>query len=687
MGRTSSPRKATPVTRTLSRPAAVPSNLFQPSLPSPLRTSSSSTPSTTTSATASPAPPESKQKKDKMPAQKRSFSDLTTAANPSTPSETSQSSKKPRRKPRTRSKRSKDDTTKITPDRNGASGDLEDGEVEEGEVVEGDFSDLFMVDTTPAAVKVENRYVETSGETPVGEKGKKGERGGEDEANLPLSGRKAEAARQDEEPEVDDDDEEMDDDAALRLFAKEVALTSSESGSDSDDSDQDEDEEGQPAEALMLYDDEEGLKRAIQGKIVDDSSAPATGRYYKEADLTKTCVLCGEHGHTSRDCTHQQCFICGSIDEHEARSCPVALVCSACGSRGHFARDCDIPSSSRQSYGTRCSICQSNSHMNVNCPTIWRIYDTSGPKPPKRKPVLACANCGSTKDHFVDDCLLPRGHPMRYVDPSAFNRAALGPSVSLPTYTSTSSTSTFAARRRGAPSASQAQAQKRAYEEDGDDDWFASRSSGRGGSGGGGGGRGQAPPPAYRPSRSAGGGWGSGSGSNRGGSGKKGQHIHFGGFSNESRERISHFEDPPPSGPKTYGSSSSSAYRDRDRDSGRDYYAGQSGRGGYDSPRERERDYASIFGSSASSSTGGGGRRNVGGSGKGGGSGRGTPSLLDRIGGGDSGGGGGKVRRGPSYRGPPVAPTTGTPTGAATSEPVARLGRSAASGGSPFSLC
>lgn len=46
-----------------------------------------------------------------------------------------------------------------------------------------------------------------------------------------------------------------------------------------------------------------------------------------------------EHGHSSRDCTHSQCFICGAIDtDHEARNCPVALVCSACGSRGHFAR-------------------------------------------------------------------------------------------------------------------------------------------------------------------------------------------------------------------------------------------------------------------------------------------------------------------------------------------------------------
>ncbi|BGP12324.1 hypothetical protein JCM10213v2_000237 [Rhodosporidiobolus nylandii] len=605
MGRTASPKKPTPAARSLSSRLA-PS--FTPAAPSPLRSASSAAASAPASAAASPAHAESPS----MPAQKRALDDV---ADPSTPAG---GAKKAKRKARGR--KAKREAK--------AAGGAED--VEEGEVVEGDFSDLFMVDTTPAAVKAENRFVDTPGKrSGVDEDG---DAKVDDLTSLPLSGAKAGQAVADPDEEEEEEEDELDENEALRLFAKEVALTEDE---DSDDSDGSSDEEDGQAEALMLYDDEEGLKQAIKGKIVDDSSAPVTGRYYKEADLTKTCVLCGEHGHTSRDCTHQQCFICGAIDEHEARNCPVAL-------------DCDVASGSRSSYGTRCSLCQSSNHMSANCPTLWRIYDTSGPKPPKRKPVLACANCGSTKDHFIDDCLLPRGHPMRYVDPSAFNRAALG-NVSLPSYSAAPS----ASRRRGAPSASSASKQRSFDDDAGDDDWFASRArSGGGGSAAGKGGRGQPPPPAYKPSRAQGGGWGS---NGAGGSGqKKGQHLHFGGFSDESRNRLQHFQEPSPAHSSR---SSGSSYREREysydpRDSrsggGR---GGGGGRGsGYDSPRD---DYRSMYGSQSSNS-GGGGRR--GGNGNGGGNGGGSrggrqpPSLLDRVGG-DSGGGKGGRRPGPAYKG------------------------------------
>lgn len=38
-----------------------------------------------------------------------------------------------------------------------------------------------------------------------------------------------------------------------------------------------------------------------------------------------------------------------------------------------------------------------------NCPTLWRVYDTRGAQPTKAKIVFACANDGSTADHFIDD--------------------------------------------------------------------------------------------------------------------------------------------------------------------------------------------------------------------------------------------------------------------------------------------
>ncbi|GAA6002582.1 hypothetical protein JCM10207_007576 [Rhodosporidiobolus poonsookiae] len=546
-----------------------------------------------------------------MPAQKRSIDE----ADPSTPA--AKPSKRNRRKPRpAQGRKDKDkgkDKAPATP-----SAAAQDDDLEEGEVVEGDFSDLFMVDTTPAAVAPKNRFVDVAPAAPsplskpmLGDDADL-EADEADLSPLPVSGREGHDA-QDADGEDDGDDRAnttLDEDEAMQLFAKEVALTDDEDEGDSDEESSDE-VEGFKTEGLMLYDDEEGLKEAIQGRIVDDSSAPVAGRYYKEADLTKTCVLCGEHGHSSRDCTHQQCFICGSIDDHEARSCPVSLVCSACGSRGHFARDCDVAPGSRGGYGQRCGLCQSNNHMSANCPSLWRVYDTSGPKPPKRKPVLACANCGSSRDHFIDDCLLPRGHPMKYADPSAFNRAALGNSSSLPSYSAAPS----ASRRRGAPAASE---KRRDWDDDpADDDWFASRS--RGGSGGNKGGRGQ--PPPKQSGRGVGGGWGSSGGGGGGGagSGRKGQHIHFGGFSERTHDR----------------------FHESSRD--RDYSRGS----GYDSPRD---DWRSMYGSGDGGRGGGGGRDGGRRGGGGGGGGSKPPSLLDRM---DSGGGGhkGQRRPGPSYRG------------------------------------
>ncbi|KAK4057665.1 hypothetical protein OIO90_001313 [Microbotryomycetes sp. JL221] len=114
-----------------------------------------------------------------------------------------------------------------------------------------------------------------------------------------------------------------------------------------------------------------------------------------------------------------------------------------------------------------------------NCPTLWRVYDTTDAKPAKRKIVFACANDGSTKDHFIDDCYLPRGHPIRQVDPSAFNRVALGDAArGLPEPMSLS--------QQGGPSSqarrrfqARVEAQRYHNEEDdeaADDDWFASRS-------------------------------------------------------------------------------------------------------------------------------------------------------------------------------------------------------------------
>ncbi|POY70518.1 putative Exoribonuclease H [Rhodotorula taiwanensis] len=645
MGRTASPKKPSVSNRSLS------SRLGVVSAPSPLRFGSSHSASPATSSTGTPVPSIAFD----MPAQKRAFD---VAVGPATPggAGVGSTSSSNRSRPDKRSRRQKRKATQPPADTGKESAATAtatgDADLEEGEVVEGDFSDLFMVDTTPAAVKPKDRFVPTetlNAATPS----KKTTGEPEELVSKPLAaaveGKELPLAETSMPGAADDAESALDSDDAMRIFAREVAMTddSDNAEDENDDSDSDEEDEDEPAEeddfgaavgqGLMLYDDEEQLQQAIQGRIVDDSAAPTTGRYYKEADLTKTCVLCGEHGHSSRDCTHSQCFICGAIDaDHEARNCPVALVCSACGSRGHFARDCPIaPGGSRGSYGQRCNRCGSSNHGAPNCPKLWRIYDTSGPKPPKRKIVLACANCGSGKDHFIDDCMMPRGHPMKHADASAFNRDALGAAgASLPLPSAGPSSSS---RRRGGATGKldMRPRSNTAYEDDaGDDDWFASRNrsngGGNGGGGGGrdrsrngGGGRGQQPPPP--PAFSG---------------GSRGTHIHF---SDSSRNR---FEPGPGAHSGSAGRSRRGDYHDQDRDYGASggRAGGRAGGGGYDSPRD---DWRSMYGSERDDRRGGGG-------GGGGGSGRGTPSLLDRMGTSRSqtptqhGGG---SRRGPSYRG------------------------------------
>ncbi|BGP52551.1 hypothetical protein JCM8202v2_000106 [Rhodotorula sphaerocarpa] len=604
-----------------------------------------------------------------MPAQKRAFDDPVGPATPSSASAAAaggdaRRDKKPRASKKSRKGKS---ATPQLPLNAGppAAASTEDADLEEGEVVEGDFSDLFVVDTTPAAVRPKDRFVPTEqpGAAPTPSKKSRGTAEPQDLVAQPVAtaeGKDLPPTKEEANGGMDVDQEALDSDDAMRIFAQEVGM-SDDSDEDLDDSDSESDEGGNAfggggagGEGLMLYDDEDSLQKAIQGRIVDDSSAPATGRYYKEADLTKTCVLCGEHGHTSRDCTHSQCFVCGVIDtEHEARNCPVSLVCSACGSRGHFARDCRIaPGGSRGSYTQRCQQCGSSNHKSTNCPSVWRSYDTSGPKPPKRKVVLACANCGNGKDHFIDDCMMPRGHPMKHSDPSAFNREALGAAAAnlpLPT-AGPSSTS----RRRGGATGKLDMRPRgagiRVEEEAGDDDWFASRARsggggggsamrdrGRGsGGGGGGGGGGRGPPPAFS--------FRNGGGPVSGGRGST--HTVFG--------------DSYRSG----GSGRRGGYDDLDRD--RDYSARRSGggggggssRSGYDSPRDDRR--SSYGGKGSGGGGGGGGDR---GEDRRGGP---PPSLLDRVGGGGGGSGGssrsstpvhggsaggGRAGRGPSYRG------------------------------------
>jgi hypothetical protein len=73
------------------------------------------------------------------------------------------------------------------------------------------------------------------------------------------------------------------------------------------------------------------------------------------------CVVCGQNGHFSRDCSMKQtCHICHQSG-HFARDC-VNLKCRKCQQLGHFARDC--PGVAEK----LCKICRLPGHKSSACP-------------------------------------------------------------------------------------------------------------------------------------------------------------------------------------------------------------------------------------------------------------------------------------------------------------------------------
>lgn len=264
-----------------------------------------------------------------------------------------------------------------------------------------------------------------------------------------------------------------------------------------------------------------------------------------------------------------------------------------------------------------------------NCPSLWRVYNTTGAQPKKARLVYACANDGSTDNHFIDDwfvslssfllietdcscSLLPRMHPIRSCDPSAFNAAAAGQTVSK------RPTNGGAERRRN---------EERMEAEDEDEtDWFASRTV---------------------PGKNR-------NGSNRDSGAKKADNR----FAPPSRDSPSHSRFGGGGGSNS--SSGAMSYRgggkfsaSRSRDSPRDYASSNS------APRSRQRsppphqnretlnyfpEESKYRGSAASNRSGGNARDDRRNAGSGYNDSReGTPSLASRM---DSG-----RKKGPSYRG------------------------------------
>ncbi|EGW30988.1 uncharacterized protein SPAPADRAFT_62892 [Spathaspora passalidarum NRRL Y-27907] len=141
------------------------------------------------------------------------------------------------------------------------------------------------------------------------------------------------------------------------------------------------------------------------------------GRYFGVTDpddvnaqqsLGPLCANCHKRGHIRAKCKTVVCHKCGIVGDHYETHCPTTLICARCGEKGHIAANCKSKVKKR----TYCRNCDTFSHGDENCPSIWRSYLTKPNNDQSDEeslvlPVTACYNCGSS-DHYGDECPEPR---------------------------------------------------------------------------------------------------------------------------------------------------------------------------------------------------------------------------------------------------------------------------------------
>ena len=115
--------------------------------------------------------------------------------------------------------------------------------------------------------------------------------------------------------------------------------------------------------------------------------------------LGPLCANCHKRGHIRAKCKTVVCHKCGVVGDHYETQCPTTMVCAKCGEKGHIAANCTNKQKKRQ----YCKRCDTFSHSDYQCPSIWRLYLTNSKDVLVLLPATYCYNCGSP-NHYGDEC-------------------------------------------------------------------------------------------------------------------------------------------------------------------------------------------------------------------------------------------------------------------------------------------
>lgn len=119
--------------------------------------------------------------------------------------------------------------------------------------------------------------------------------------------------------------------------------------------------------------------------------------------LGPLCGNCHRRGHIRLKCKTVVCHKCGVVGDHYETQCPTTMICSRCGLKGHIAVNCTNKVKKKQ----YCKACDSFSHGDDTCPTIWRSYITLPTSIEEQNstvlPIIYCYNCGDNT-HYGDEC-------------------------------------------------------------------------------------------------------------------------------------------------------------------------------------------------------------------------------------------------------------------------------------------